>query len=75
MCIRDREYIQEKLIELAKERIAGTEDTVSQIAYSLGFQYPQHLCRLFKKKVGCTPNEYRVQNSMHKSTNDKKQLC
>lgn len=60
-----QEYIQEKLIELAKERIAGTEDTVSQIAYSLGFQYPQHLCRLFKKKVGCTPNEYRVQNSMH----------
>lgn len=60
-----QEYIQEKLIELAKERIAGTEDTVSQIAYSLGFQYPQHLCRLFKKRVGCTPNEYRVQNSMH----------
>lgn len=56
-----QEYIQEKVIELAKERISGTEDTVSQIAYSLGFQYPQHLCRLFKKRVGCTPNEYRVQ--------------
>ena len=42
-----QEYIQEKVIELAKERISGTADTVSQIAYSLGFQYPQHFCRLF----------------------------
>ncbi len=50
-----QEYIQEKVIELAKERISGTADTVSQIAYSLGFQYPQHFCRLFKKRVGYTP--------------------
>ena len=42
-----QEYIQEKVIELAKERISGTADTVSQIAYSLGFQYPQQFCRLF----------------------------
>ena len=56
-----QEYIQGKIIEVAKDRIAGTEDTVSQIAYYLGFQYPQHLCRLFKKRVGCTPNEYRAQ--------------
>ena len=54
---------QEKIIELAKERISAKENTVSQIAYSLGFQYPQHLCRLFKKRVGCTPNEYRTQNN------------
>ena len=45
-----QEYIQEKVIELAKERISDTADTVSQIAYSLGFQYPQHFCRLFKKR-------------------------
>lgn len=56
-----QEYIQEKVIELAKNRISDTEETVTQIAYSLGFQYPQHLCRLFKKRVGCTPNEYRAQ--------------
>ena len=55
-----QEYIQEKIIEVAKDRISGTQDTVSQIAYSLGFQYPQHLCRLFKKRAGCTPNEYRA---------------
>lgn len=56
-----QEHIQAKVIELAKEHIADTDETVSQIAYSLGFQYPQHLCRLFKKRVGCTPNEYRSQ--------------
>ena len=56
-----QEYIQSKIIELAKERILSTSDTISSIAYSLGFQYPQHLCRMFKKHVGCTPNEYRSQ--------------
>ena len=56
-----QEYIQEKVIELAKERISDTADTVSQIAYSFGFQYPQHFCRLFKKRVGYTPSEYRAQ--------------
>lgn len=56
-----QEHIQFKVIELAKEHIIETDETVSQIAYSLGFQYPQHLCRLFKKRVGCTPSEYRLQ--------------
>lgn len=54
-----QEYIQHRLIELAKERILEGKHTVSQIAYELGFQYPQHFSRLFKKNVGCTPNEYK----------------
>lgn len=54
-----QEYIQEKIIDLAKEMIAGTEKTMSQIAYELGFQYSQHFNRTFKKNVGYTPNEYR----------------
>lgn len=58
-----QEHIQEKVIELAKENMVETDQTVSQVAYALGFQYPQHLCRLFKKHVGCTPNEYRQQGS------------
>ena len=57
-----QEYIQQRLIELAKERILEGTQTVSQIAYELGFQYPQHFSRLFKKNVGCTPNEYKSQN-------------
>ena len=59
-----QEHIQEKVIEIAKERVISTDDTISQIAYSLGFQYPQHFCRLFKKRVGYTPNEYRMQNNL-----------
>lgn len=54
-----QEYIQTRMIDLAKEMIAGTEKTVSQIAYELGYQYSQHFNRVFKKNVGYTPSEYR----------------
>lgn len=54
-----QEYIQNKIIDLAKEMIIGTDKTVSEIAYELGFQYSQHFSRIFKKNVGCTPLEYR----------------
>ena len=54
-----QEYIQNKIMDLAKEWILGTNKSVSQIAYELGFQYSQHFSRMFKKNVGCTPNEYR----------------
>ena len=54
-----QEYIQNKLIGVAKELIAGTDKSVSEIAYKLGFQYSQHFNRIFKKNVGYTPGEYR----------------
>jgi AraC family transcriptional activator of pobA len=56
------EYIQNKLIDIAKEKIFDTDKTVSQIAYELGFKYPQHFARLFKKQVGQSPLEYRNLN-------------
>ena len=46
-----QEYIQDKLIDLSKEMIAGTDETISEIAYRLGFQYSQHFNRLFKKNA------------------------
>ncbi|RYF56308.1 MAG: AraC family transcriptional regulator [Cytophagaceae bacterium] len=55
-----QEYIQAKVIELAKEQVFDQEKSVSQIAYELGFKYPQHFMRLFKKRVGQSPNEYRM---------------
>lgn len=57
-----QEYIQSKLIDVAKERIFDQHKSVSQIAYELGFKYPQHFTRLFKQQVGSTPNEYRLMN-------------
>ena len=47
-------------MDLAKEKIFDTSKSVSEIAYELGFKYPQHFTRLFKQKVGLTPNEYRM---------------
>lgn len=57
-----QEYIQRKIIEVSKNRLSDTGQSVSEVAYSLGFQYPQHFIRLFKREVGCTPGEFRLQN-------------
>ena len=55
-----QDYIHNKIIDLAKEKIIGSRKSVSQIAYDLGFQYPQHFSRMFKNSVGMSPNEYRI---------------
>ena len=55
------EYIQLKLIDEAKIRIHNPQQSISEIAYSLGFRYPQHFTRLFKSQVGKTPGEYRAE--------------
>ncbi len=57
-----QEYIQTKLIDVAKERIFDMDKSINEVAYDLGFKYPQHFNRLFKKKLGMTPNEYRSLN-------------
>lgn len=54
------EYIQRKIIGRAKEYLLSSDMTMSQIAYELGFQYPQHMSRMFKRVTGCTPNEFRA---------------
>ncbi|PST83654.1 AraC family transcriptional regulator [Pedobacter yulinensis] len=53
------EHIQSKLIDAAKLRIFDSAKSLSEIAYELGFKYPQHFTRLFKQRVGQTPQEYR----------------
>lgn len=52
-------HIQQKIMDIAKERIMNTQKSISQISDEMGFQYPQHFTRWFKKMEGCTPNEYR----------------
>jgi AraC-like DNA-binding protein len=56
------EHIQAKLIDVAKEKIFDRSKSISEVAYELGFKYPQHFTRLFKQRVGSTPNEYRTLN-------------
>lgn len=55
-----QEYIQLTVITRVKELLAETDKTIGEIAYDLGFNYPHHLSRMFKKVVGITPNEYRI---------------
>ena len=57
-----QDYIQEKVIDVAKAKIFDRSKSISEIAYQLGFKYPQHFTRLFKQKVGQSPNEYRMLN-------------
>ncbi|PZP50588.1 MAG: AraC family transcriptional regulator [Pseudopedobacter saltans] len=57
-----QEYIQNKIIDVAKEKIFDIDKSIAQIGYDLGFKYPQHFNRLFKQKTGVTPNEYRSSN-------------
>lgn len=54
-----QEYIQLKLIDIAREKIFDTSKSVSEVAYELGFKYPAHFTRMFKQHVGQTPTEYR----------------
>ena len=56
------DHIQDQLIEIAKQKIFDPEKTLSEISYELGFKYPQHFSRLFKKKVGHSPIEFRQMN-------------
>ncbi len=54
-----QQHIQDKLIEKAKEKLSTTELSVSEIAYELGFIYPQTFGNLFKKKTNVSPLEFR----------------
>ncbi|MBN8651815.1 MAG: helix-turn-helix transcriptional regulator [Cytophagales bacterium] len=56
------DYIQAKVIDLAKERIFDRSKSISEIAYEMGYKYPQHFTRLFKQRVGLSPLEYRLAN-------------
>lgn len=57
-----QELIQLKLIESAKSKLMGSALNVTEIADELGFKYSTHFTRLFKKVVGISPSEYRMQN-------------
>ena len=53
-----QEYIHNKIIEVAKLKLHESNKSVNQIAYELGFKYPQHFTRFFKQQVGSTPKVF-----------------
>ena len=55
-----QEHIQLRLIEEAKVLLCDGSKSVSQIAYELGYEYPQYFSRMFKKREGITPSEFRA---------------
>lgn len=57
-----KDYLLNKTIQVAKDKVFEGNKTVNEIAYELGFKYPQHFTRLFKQKVGMSPMEFRGLN-------------
>lgn len=54
-----KEHIQFQVLEKAKYLLLGTDKSISEIAYQLGFEYPQYFSRFFKEKTGATPKGFR----------------
>ena len=57
-----KEYIQLKMLNVAKEELLHPEKSITEVAAKLGFQYPQHFVRFFKRYEGITPSQYRQAN-------------
>lgn len=50
-------FIRNQIIRIAKNRLVSSGN-ISQVAYDMGFEYPQHFSRMFKKHTGMTPSQY-----------------
>ncbi|MBB6112119.1 transcriptional regulator, AraC family [Mucilaginibacter lappiensis] len=57
-----QEHIHLELIDHAKSLLWGTNKSISEIAYGLGFEHPSHFTKIFKTKTGKSPSEYRLMN-------------
>ena len=60
--LNTQDHIHYYIIEQAKTILLNTNQTVGEIAYSLGFEYPQYFSKLFKQKTGLSPIEFRNMN-------------
>lgn len=54
-----QDHIHHHLLEKAKFLLAGSDKSINEIAYELGFEYPQNFSKLFKQKVGVSPSMFR----------------
>jgi AraC-like DNA-binding protein len=57
-----KDHIHAFIIEKAKTTLLNSSESISQIAFDLGFEYPQHFSKLFKSKTKMSPSEYRNLN-------------
>lgn len=55
-----KDLISLQMISVAKHRLATSPDDISEIAYGLGFEYPAHFSRMFKRITNMTPSQYRL---------------
>jgi AraC-like DNA-binding protein len=53
------EHIHLHIVEKAKNELLNSNNPISQIAYGLGFEYPQHFSKIFKSNAGVTPKQFR----------------
>ena len=56
-----KSHLKEKMIAQAKNLLIHSDLEIKEVAYSLGFNYPQYFNRAFKQSVGKTPNEFRLE--------------
>ena len=54
-----QDHIHQFIIEKAKNRLLNSNESASEIAYGLGFEYPQYFSKIFKKKTTMSPNKFR----------------
>lgn len=57
-----KDFINDFLVDKAKILLLSSHDSIAEIAYTLGFNYPHYFSRLFKAKTGSTPQQYREVN-------------
>lgn len=57
------DYLNEIRIEKAKEMLSGSSRKMYQISKAVGYDNPKYFFRIFKKKTGLTPEQYRIQNT------------
>jgi AraC family transcriptional activator of pobA len=62
--------ISEMRIDEARERLVLTDDTITQVAYAVGYNDEKYFLRAFKKLVGMTPGTYRLQRARTDATAD-----